>query len=84
MSTYPYDPNISEVRRESIEYSNAQLEEPHHHHHLHKHHHPETRERVEVVEYDQAPENRFGVVYKEDMDVETNQYYTRRNRPGWP
>ncbi len=53
-----------------------------HHHHL-RHHNPETRERVEVIEYEQVPEynNRVGeVIYEENVDVETDQYYPGRNR----
>ena len=46
------------------------------------HHHPE---RVEVVEYEKVPEcGRVGgeVIYEENVDVEADQYYPRRNRGG--
>ncbi|QHO57426.1 hypothetical protein HN51_012011 [Arachis hypogaea] len=47
------------------------------HNHNHHHHQPETRERVEVVEYEKMPE--YGtreVVYEE---VETNRNYPHRH-----
>ncbi|XP_057443168.1 uncharacterized protein LOC130734672 [Lotus japonicus] len=52
-----------------------------HHHH---HHNPETRERVEVIEYERVPAGRVGVgevIYEENVvDYETDQYYPGRNR----
>ncbi|KAK7291603.1 hypothetical protein RIF29_06877 [Crotalaria pallida] len=47
------------------------------------HHHTGEREKVEVIEYDQTtfPANEVDeVVYQEEVDVETNQYYPRKNR----
>lgn len=46
-------------------------------------HHTGERERVEVIEYEQSttPENGVGEVdYQENMDVETDQYYPRKNK----
>ncbi|XP_057446376.1 uncharacterized protein LOC130738418 [Lotus japonicus] len=50
----------------------------------HRHHNPETRERVEVMEYEQVPKVGAGeVIYEENVvDYETDNYRPIRNRGG--
>ncbi|KAK2442955.1 hypothetical protein P8452_26754 [Trifolium repens] len=76
-------PNAEMAFNKRVIYEEDEIEGSRRRHH--HHHNPEIRERVEVVEYERVPEVRYGdqVMYQieEDVDVETNQYYPRRNRP---
>ncbi|KAJ1385048.1 phloem specific protein [Sesbania bispinosa] len=75
LTDVPQYPNAHVAFNKKVVYEEDEIEGSQHHHFLH-HNNPETRERVEeVVECEQ-------VVYEENVDVETNQYYPRRNRGG--
>jgi len=84
LTDVPRYPNAEMAFNKRVIYEEDEIERsPGLHHH---HHNPVIRERVEVVEYERVPEVRYGdkVIYEieEGIDVETNQNYPRRNRPG--
>lgn len=84
LTDVPRYPNAHMAFNKRVVYEEDEIEGSRRHNHFHGHHHnPEiVRERVEVVEYEQ-PEVRVGeVIYEENVDVESNDYYPRRNRGG--
>ncbi|KAF7838275.1 phloem specific protein [Senna tora] len=85
LSDVPHYPSAHLAFNKKVEVLENDDQGPYYNHH--RHHQPEERERVEVVEttteVDRYVPGGEEVVYRENVEVESDQYYNRRNRGGF-